>query len=558
MEVNGLMRILLQKIRPPPVPTLDWIKLAFILPVFFGLGPLLGAAVKGRPGRQRWLFGLMCFMSINGLLAAGNWGLTLDSVELYRGHAKGYHFYFNHIAAIALITAKWLEDRKNFRWMPPGMFLYALFILVCSLSLMNAPRVDYALMALHKMGFFALIGIATFNYLRTAEDLRFFMVVMGGTMVWEGFVVLKMKFLQGMYQVHGTFEHQNSLAMYTILIAMPLLAVGLGPKVRGQGWCVAGFLACAVIIQGALSRASLLMFAIGVAIVSVVSLVEKPTVRRFSVLSVMGFVAALGLSFTLDTIINRFHDQGNEASAELRVVLNEAARQMVAAHPLGIGWNNYAEVINAPYPYSEVVYDWIRGRNMKINYDLPNAPVESHYYLLISENGYPGLISWLVVIASALIRNFMGFMQLRHSLERCLCLGILVSTSLNYIQSTLERTLTQPRNLMLWLMLFAISARLEMMRRAHRKRLPGLAPAAEAPPSAGGAVPPPGPPAGDDDAPSPPAPPAFLPDSVWPSPAAWKAASSRLLAAASTPVSPASVPASPPFPERTPEAAGPG
>lgn len=444
----------------------DWIKLAFILPVFFGLGPLLGVAVKDRPQAQRWLFAAMCFMTINGLFAAGNWGLTLASVEKYRGHAKGYHFYFNHIFAIALITAAWLKDRKNFRWVPPGMALYGLFIVCCSLSIANAPRVDYTIMAIHKMVFFAIIAIAAFHWLRDRERMQFFISVMGFIMVWQAFVGLKMKYLDGIYQVRGTFEHQNPLAMYAVMIGMPLLAVALGPDFRGRKWCTAGFVACAILVQSALSRAALVMFAGGTLMVALASVLERPTKRRFGMLGAMGAVGALGLLLTLDTIVSRFGDKGNDASSELREVLNEAARQMERAEPLGIGWNNYALCINTPFPYADVVYDWTRGRGMKVDEEKPNAPVESHYYLLLGENGYPGLIAWLIVIGVGLWRNARAFFCFRHGFERCLSLGILTGLSLNYVQSTLERVLTQPRNLMLWLILFGLTARLELMRRA--------------------------------------------------------------------------------------------
>ncbi|RYD25347.1 MAG: hypothetical protein EOP86_27435, partial [Verrucomicrobiaceae bacterium] len=238
---------------------------------------------------------------------------------------------------------------------------------------------------------------------------------------------------------------------------------------RGQGWCIAGFLASAAIIQGTLSRGAMVIFAGGVALVSAASLMERPTRRRFGILTVFSAIAALGLAFTLKTIINRFHDKGNEASGELREVLNEASRQMEDAHSLGIGWNNYALVINAPYPYANVVYDWLRKRDQKVDYTLTNGVVESHYYLLIAENGYPGLITWLMVIGVALWRNLRGFVGFRHSFERCVCMGIMVGAILNYVQSTLERTLTQPRNLMLWLILYAITGRLELIRRARAK-----------------------------------------------------------------------------------------
>ena len=187
----------------------------------------------------------------------------------------------------------------------------------------------------------------------------------------------------------------------------------------------------------------------------------------------MGAVGAVGLLLTLDTIVSRFSDKGNTASSELREVLNEAARQMERAHPLGIGWNNYALCINTPYPYADVVYEWTRGRGMKVDEEKPNAPVESHYYLLLGENGLPGLISWLTVIAVGLWRNVRGFFSFRHSFERCLCLGLAAGLALNYVQSTLERVLTQPRNLMLWLILFGLTARLEIMRRARKSGVPG-------------------------------------------------------------------------------------
>ena len=100
--------------------TVDLIKLAIVGPLFFMLAPAAGIFLKNRPLWQRVVFAAMCFMTINGLIAPGNWGLTLGSIESYRGHTKGYHFYFNHALAIALIVAKWSEDRKSFRWLPPG------------------------------------------------------------------------------------------------------------------------------------------------------------------------------------------------------------------------------------------------------------------------------------------------------------------------------------------------------------------------------------------------------------------------------------------------------
>jgi len=457
---------------------IDYIKLACLVPLFLVVGPVAGVAMRGRPVWQRWAFALMCFMTINGLWGPGNWALTLGSIETYRGHTKGYHFYFNHAIAVALMVARWLEDRRQFRWAPPGLGWYAVYGACSLVSLVSAPDRSLVMMTAHKVMFATLLMIATFNLLRTEEDLQFFLKVMVGVMMWELLVCLKWKYLEGMYQVRGTFEHQNPLAMYAVLIGMPFLAVAMGPPFKGVHGLLLGFLACAAIVQAALSRAALAMFGLGTIAVMGLSLVERPTPRRLLTTAGMGVVGTVALLLTLDTIIARFHDHGNEASGELREVMKTACREMAKDHPLGIGWNNYALVVNPPFRYAEIYYEWVRERGMRVDESKPNSVVESHYYLLLAENGYLGLLSWLALVGVALGRNLRACFDFGHSFLRCLSLGVAVGCSLNYAQSTLERVLTQPRNLMLWLILLGVTGRVEVMRRAARRsrRRPGLSP----------------------------------------------------------------------------------
>lgn len=454
--------------------TTDLSKLAIVGPLFFLLAPASGLWLKGRPKWQLGVFAVMCFMTLNGLLGPANWGLTLGSIENYRGHTKGYHFYFNNALAIALIVAKWREDRKSFRWLPPGLGWFFLYCGISLVSIVNAPDNNLAVMAAHKTLFTSLLMIATYNTLRTEEDLKFFLRVMVWTMIWELFVCLKMKYMGGVYQVRGTFEHQNPLAMYSVLIGMVFLAVGLGPKFKGSNLVAFGFLVCAVIVQFTLSRGALAMFAAGTVGIILLSLGEKITARRLLIISTLGVVGAIGLVLALDSILSRFNDRGNQASGELREVMKDACREMVHDHALGIGWNNYALVVNPPFRYAEVYYDWVRGRGMRVNYEEANGVVESHYYLLLAENGYVGLLAWLAVIFVALWRNVRAYFFFGHSLLRCLSLGIAAGCALNYQQSTLERVLVQPRNLMLWLILLAITARIETMRRNAKPLKPAI------------------------------------------------------------------------------------
>ncbi len=447
---------------------MDVIKLVLVLPLFGVLAPLLGGVLKGRAWAQRLVFGLMCFMTINGLFGPGNWGVTVMSIETYRGHTKGFHFYFNHGLAIALIVAKWLENPASLRKLPPGLGLYFLYCGVSMLSVVNADRPELTWMAAHKMVFASVIFLAAFQMLSTDEDIEYFLKVMCVTMAWELLVVLKLKYVDGMYQVRGTFEHQNPLAMYAVLIGMVFLATGLGPGYRGANLALFGFVACAVVVQSTLSRAALAAFGAGTVAVMLVSLAERPTLRRGVATAVVGVVGIIGLVLSLDTILARFRDEGNVASGELRQVMNEASREMARDYKLGVGWNHYALVVNPPYRYADFYWEWIRGRGMKVDTERANAVVESHYYLLLGETGWPGLLAYLLMVGVALWRNGLAVVQLGHSFPRCLALGIGVGCLLNYGQSTLERVLVQPRNLMLWLILMGVSARLEVRRREAR------------------------------------------------------------------------------------------
>ena len=445
--------------------SLDYIKLVGIVPIFFILGPLLGIMIKGQPGKQRVVFAIMCFMTINGLFGPGNWGLTLASIETYRGHTKGYHFYFNHALAIGLIVAKWLEDPKSFRWVPPGLGLYLLYCALSLLSIINAPDKNYVLMAAHKSIFVSLIMLATYNTLRNDQDLQFFLRVMAVTITWELFICIKSKYADGIYQVRGTFEHQNPLAMYSVLLGMMFMVTGLGPAFPWSNYMMFAFIVCGVIVEFTLSRGALVMFGVGAVGCVLASLADKITKRRVMVTSILGILGGIGLMLAIDTIISRFKDKGNVASGELREVMKNACRAMVHDHPLGIGWNNYALVVNPPYPYAEIYYDWLRGKGQIPDEDAANAVVESHYYLLLSETGYTGLNSWLLVIFVGLYRNLRAAWFFGHSFRRCLSLGIFIGCALNYEQSTLERVLVQPRNLMMWMIVMGVTARLEVMRR---------------------------------------------------------------------------------------------
>lgn len=460
---------------------LDIYKPPILFLVYVVFAPILALIIARRRQWQRWVFAVMCFMTISGFLKPAEWGLTVAFDPEYRGHARGFHFFFNEALAIALILGNILDPKTRTRFFPPGLWLYLLLCFVCMLSYVNAPVKIYYWMAVVKALKMPLFLIAAYNFLREEEDMHFFLKIMSYTVIWQMIVVLKMKYVDGLYQVWGTFEHQNPLCMYTSMIGMVLLAVAAGAKHRYSNLYLVAFIACGVVVQSTLSRAGVVIFAAGTVGVMAITMLARLTKRRLIATGVLAAIAIVGLSFTMDTIVKRFTERYNVNSNWDRKLLNQASKQMLDDHWLGVGWNNYGVVINHPYHYGNVIEDFYwKTWGEKFDKKDKKSISESHYWLLLAENGYLGLIAYLVFILTYLWWSLRAAWTFRHRFLGNVSLGIAMGFSVNYVQGTLERVLTQPRNMMLWLILLGFTAKLEVWRRKKcRERVAARAPVAE-------------------------------------------------------------------------------
>lgn len=448
---------------------LDYTKAEILFLLYCILAPAAGFLIRKWPSLQRLTFLVLCFCMISGVWNAQEWGLTINS-QLYRGTARGFHFYWAEVAAITLLFAQMSWRWKKFRFCPPGFWLYILYCAASFISIINAPMPLYTWFAAVKAFKMIVVFVAAYNFVRTENDLRFALLSVSAVVLWELVVVLEQKYVRHIYQVWGTFEHQNSLSMFCILAGMVFLAIALGPKRRSSNFFLFAFLACAAIVQSSLSRAGLMIFALGTVCVVSLSLIDRPTRRRLSVLGGLTFVAILGTALTLDTIMKRFNDYGNDESKRTRDMLNISSKMMLTDFPLGIGWNNFAETINAPWAYSEHIDYWNKVNGNPVDKRYKKGIVESLWWLLLAETGYQGLITYLLLIFTFLWWNLRNIIYFRRQYLGAVSIGLLIGSSMNYLQSFLERVLTQPRNMMLWFILLAITARITTWRRADQRR----------------------------------------------------------------------------------------
>lgn len=443
----------------------ELIKFVVVAGWYLVLPPVLAMVLKGRRQYQRWAMALLVFMTSWHI---NKFTLMLDSVETYRGHTKGFEANLMVALALGLVLAGALERARGFRWLPPGLGWWWLYCGVSLVSIVAAPDKVYVLMAAWKFATAGAILAAAYNFLQDEADLRWILRAVAATLIVQVMVVLKMKYVDGFYQVRGWFEHQNPLAMWAYLLGLPLLA-GLMARVDkiDARWWGGGFLAAAIIVQSALSRAALAMFAAGVLGVVGAGLLDGLTARRIRILVIMGCVGLVGLAATADTIIARFNDHGNQASGETRDVMNLASAAMLRDSPIGIGWNNFALTINHPFPYGDVIDDWERDRGHKVDEDYAKGVVESHYWLLLAETGYGGLVSYLWMIALVQWWAVRGAWSRRGTLAGVFMGAVAIGCGLTYVHSDLERVLTQTKNLGAWMILVGCVSRLEAQRKGR-------------------------------------------------------------------------------------------
>ena len=455
----------------------DLIKLLIAFALYGGLAPLLGMMLATRRSWQRALFGLIMFMPS---LQPGRITFMLGSIDTYRGHVKGYEVSFIEIFSLALIIAvlngpRDLLMQRRAKW-PPGTLIYIGWALTGLLSIINAWEPSYVLMAFTRVFKSTLIFAAAALFLRDEKDLRAAIAGLAGSMILQAWICLKMRYIDGYFQIKGWFEHQNPMSMWAYMIACVVFAAAMHKEVKG--WllwlCLAAFGGAGLCVLLSVSRAALAAYAFGAGLVLFLAWIRGPGTRT-GLATLMGAVGAvLVMMFAMDSLNSRLKEvkASKEISAEdLRPVLNRQSKAMLNDYPLlGIGWNNYGIANSRPrgFKYSEVLEEWDRERGFTIideNY-WTNPLTESLYWLILSENGWLG---WFFFLLFEVATLWYAIRAIRHggkSLMGYVAFGIFVALAICYPHGLVERILTQTKNLSLWLLLAGMVSGMEMNRRA--------------------------------------------------------------------------------------------
>jgi hypothetical protein len=448
------------------------LKVLVIVFMYLGVGPLLGFYLKGKDTARRVALGFMAWWLVR---PPSDFTLMLYSIEKYRGHTKGFEFNYIEAIAIGLALAALLEKRKDFRFFPPGMWAWFLWISVGLLSVPGAMNSLYALMPAFKFAKMGFVFVGVFAALHDERDMKAVMRGFAVALIMQLVICLWGRYVQGGFRVMGWFEHQNPMAMWSYMIALPILGLAISKQTSPRDVILffTAFAGAGLVVVLSVSRASLAAFGLGAVLVMLGSFVQGFTVRRL-VLAVGG---ALGGVFVLamaaDTFMERMGEDDSPKN-DLRFALNQQSLAMYKDNPLvGIGWNNYGLANSRPQgaKYSKILERWEqnRGRNIYPEQFEANPLTESLYWLLLAENGALGLGLFLLFALITLWHGMRVSVAFWKTPLGLMFFGITVAFAISYFHGQVERVLTQTKNLTSWVMLCAMLAKAEWLRRQSVK-----------------------------------------------------------------------------------------
>ncbi len=402
---------------------------------------------------KKWLGRMMVLLMIPVLFQRWT-AINFDSVEWYRGTVRGFEVSLCYLVAIMVLLTEIVRGKK-ITWVPgAGAWLYLLYFFWSCLSLKNCASAEYACMELMKMVMMYIVFIAVYNWLQHGGDPTNLIYGLAIVLVYN-FVVIIHQHVTGTWQTRGTFQHQNSLALYALLAVPLFLARYLTVRGRFGKYLMFVSLACAsACLVRTFSRGAIACLPFACFVTTAICFVRNfsfSLVSRIMPLAIVGFAGLLAIA---PLVIIRFVT-APKASGNGRIQLARVAVNMMKDEPIfGIGINNWGIKVNPPYPY------W-KGTGRRLNpgeggEDYKDTLVETVYLLVGAECGIPALGIMLVMYFYFFSRCLKLTKRLAGTSYFYLPAGIAGGLTGCYMQSCLEWVLKQATSFSEMMIFFAV------------------------------------------------------------------------------------------------------
>ncbi|MBW8295320.1 O-antigen ligase family protein [Sphingopyxis sp.] len=350
--------------------------------------PLAVAWLKSKPSQRKWAYFAVGVLPFT--ISALNLDASLISWPAWSGYAKGLIITLLDSLALALVIVSRAPARRL-----PFLALLIAYLVAAGLSMgfstvpMSTSFYVFQLMRV------VILFMAVASFAGQTGALRWLAMGLATGAIFQVVVTIDQKF-SGAAQAAGTMGHQNLLGLMLHCVTLPLLAFLLAGERRKI--FMLGVLAALVAVAFGASRGAVGFVGIGMAILFFLSIVRKPTAHKWK----MAGLAVLALAVVTPVVIASFGDRyelrpDSEGSNEERISFEAAAKAMWSDHPMGVGANQYILIANVSGYSERAGVIW--------NFESRSAPVHNMYLLIAAETGWPGLITFVMLIIWSILRG---------------------------------------------------------------------------------------------------------------------------------------------------------
>lgn len=374
--------------------------------------PLMAGLTLQSAKMRGWLFAALVFSTALGDMVS----INFVSLEHYRGPDRGFEVTLTDLLVLALTAVLLLRYAGKVTWLPYNAWPMAAFLVLALVSTWGAPRRLLAAFTLAKMMRAYLLFWCVLNCLKTGVSLIWLRRGLVAIGLFVLALVLKQKYMMGLYRVPGPFDHSNTVPLFLNMICPVVFIWALCDKrLKVRQVCLMGVATLGMVfsVLATQSRAGLVLSGGCVVVALLVANRRAKSIRTKAASVIVLGLLAVGVVMASDTIIRRF-TSAPESSEKARAEFNVAADKMAGDKTFGVGLNNFSHVLTVNAGYRE---------HFRVMQYEEQAGVVHHLYRLIAaEMGYPGLVVFVLILARFVWLGLAGAWK-RKTLEGSLLFG---------------------------------------------------------------------------------------------------------------------------------------
>lgn len=373
------------------------------------------------------MFKKLKYLAFAGMVVSfmfnAQFSINLMSMEHYRGPVRGFEITLADIVALGLILGMLLRSGSKIKWIPRLFFPLLAFFIFSIINVYNSEYQTYGWFVIWQLLRMGLMYWCVVNFFATEDcdrsSIRALMLGYVLTGLIMGVFAVKQKYLDGIYRIALFFDHSNTVPSFILIILCAMLVwVLYDDELKPLAHLIAlgTNLGMVFAILATGSRTGMVTAA-GSVVVALVIANFRTRRARLKVTTIFLVVCmAIGGLMVIDTVIDRFLN-APKSSEEARNEFEIAAIMMADDNKLGIGLNQYSEVLTVTEKYR---------KHITVMKNEEQAGVAHHIYLLTAaEMGWFGMYFFIaIIVLCELSMVFYGISW--KSYEQRLLLGLSV------------------------------------------------------------------------------------------------------------------------------------